>query len=155
MAFVDSVNFIGQKIEPDKTRIPEVGEKLHFWDDGKSGDSRHYLAVVTHVLMPEQAKRIHCTQYADDGKTQVTVSVYEAWLQNVINCDWVYAKETDYFIGCAIPEYDENIIWCVRKKDGGWFSIDIQSWWQAGFLDVTGEKYENNIKEGYTYSVRY
>ena len=66
----------------------------------------------------------------------------------------MYAEETDYFIGCAIPEYDDHIIWFVREKNGTWFSLNVQSWWQGGFLDVTGEKYENNIKEGYTYSER-
>mgnify|MGYP003436457724 CR=1 FL=1 len=40
-------------------RVPQVGEKLHFFDDGKISDSRHYMAVVTHVLTPEQAKQIN------------------------------------------------------------------------------------------------
>ena len=40
------------------TRVPQVGEKLHFFDDGKVSDCRHYMAVVTHVLTPEQAKLV-------------------------------------------------------------------------------------------------
>lgn len=31
-------------------------------------------------------------------------------------------------------------------KDGGWYSLDIQSGWQGGQLDVTGEIYDDIIK---------
>ncbi|MFR6305656.1 MAG: hypothetical protein ACLUNR_02360 [Bacilli bacterium] len=43
---------------------------------------------------------------------------------------------TDYFIGCYIPKYDNNLIWFARTKYGTWFSMDIQSNWQGGLLDV-------------------
>ena len=43
-------------MKSNKARVPQVGEKLHFFDDGKTSDSHHYLAVVTHVLTPEQSK---------------------------------------------------------------------------------------------------
>lgn len=143
-----------ENIESNRARIPKVGEKLHFWDDGKNGDSRHYLAIVTHVLTPEQTHKVHLdlSYYKDEEnppKNLIEIQKYQAK-----ECSWLYAKETDYFIGCAIPEYDDHIIWFVREKNGTWFSLDVQSWWQGGFLDVTGEKYENNIKEGYTYSER-
>lgn len=55
---------------------------------------------------------------------------------------WLYAKETDYYIGVSIPVYDENIIWFVRDIRGGWFSMDIQCCWQCGRLDVDGKLYE-------------
>ena len=44
--------------------------------------------------------------------------------------------------------YDENIIWFVRTVQGGWFSIDVQSSWQYGSLDVDGSIYKE-IKEEY------
>ena len=42
--------------------------------------------------------------------------------------------------------YDENIIWFVRTVQGGWFSIDVQSSWQSGYLDVDGSIY-NEVKK--------
>ena len=45
--------------------------------------------------------------------------------------------------------YDENIIWFVRTVQGGWFSIDVQSSWQHGSLDVDGSIYENRFKKAH------
>ena len=47
---------------------------------------------------------------------------------------WCYAEETDFFVECSIPEYDENTIWFVRHVSGGWFSMDIQQGWMSGKL---------------------
>lgn len=143
-------------------RVPKVGEVLHFWDDGKSGDSRHYLAVVTHVLTKEQMKRVswtpaECLEHWEDEHGEwhdIPKDFIELWEYNKNQCPWLFADDTDFFVAAAVPEYDEHILWFVRKKDGGWFSMDVQSCWQGGFLDVTGEKYKNNIEAGYTYSER-
>lgn len=144
------------------TRVPQVGEKLHFFDDGKVSDCRHYMAVVTHVLTPEQAKLVfvdtrtvcenHCLEL-DDNKR---LSLLDIHAVEVKCCDWLYADQTDYFIACSIPEFDDHIIWFVRTKDShqSWFSMDIQSSWQAGYLDVDGERYQRMVDEGYTYSER-
>ena len=148
-------------METNKARVPQVGEKLHFFDDGKVGDSRHYMAVVTHVLTPEQAKCVFvvdATSFSEchfiDFEENKSLSLLDVHAEEVKCCDWIFAEQTDYFIACSIPEFDNHIIWFARKKDGGWFSMDIQSDWQGGFLDVTGEKYKNNIEAGYTYSER-
>ena len=144
-----------------KARVPQVGEKLHFFDDGKVSDSRHYIAVVTHVLTPEQAKRVYIDVSAfcelnnfEKDENLKSITLVDIHLYEVNNCDWIFAPETDYFIGCAIPEFDDHIIWFVRNKDQGWFSMDIQSNWQSGYLDVDGERYQRMIDEGYTYSER-
>ena len=55
---------------------------------------------------------------------------------------WLYAEETDFFVECEIPGYDENTIWFVRTVQGGWFSMDVQSSWQSGSLDVDGSIYK-------------
>lgn len=149
-------------MEQELARIPKVGEVLHFWDDGKSGDSRHYLAVVTHVLTKEQMKMVswtpsECFEPWEDANGEwhdVPNDFLDVWEYNKQQYDWFYANDTDFFVGCAIPEYDEHIIWFVRTKYGQWFSMDAQSCWQGGLLDVTGEKYKNNIEAGYTYSER-
>lgn len=136
--------------------VPKVGQILHFFDDGKSGDSRHYLAVVTHVLKPEQMKKLHWVPsdhdvYYDGEPPKDWLAI---WEYNKKEYSWIFAEETDFFVGCAIPEYDDHILWFARVKDGSWFSMDAQSCWQGGFLDVTGEKYQRMVDDGYTYSER-
>lgn len=148
-------------METNKARVPQVGEKLHFFDDGKVGDSRHYMAVVTHVLTPEQAKCVFVVDAISfseshfiDFEENKSLSLLDVHAEEVKCCDWIFAEQTDYFIACSIPEFDDHIIWFVRKKDGGWFSMDIQSDWQGGYLDVDGECYQRMVDEGYTYSER-
>ena len=148
-------------METNKARVPQVGEKLHFFDDGKVGDSRHYMAVVTHVLTPEQAKCVFVVDaisfsecHSIDFEENKSLSLLDVHAEEVKCCDWIFAEQTDYFIACSIPEFDNHIIWFVRKKDGGWFSMDIQSDWQGGYLDVDGECYQRMVDEGYTYSER-
>ena len=148
-------------METNKTRVPQVGEKLHFFDDGKVGDSRHYMAVVTHVLTPEQAKCVFVVDaisfseyHSIDFEENKSLSLLDVHAEEVKCCDWIFAEQTDYFIACSIPEFDNHIIWFVRKKDGGWFSMSIQSDWQGGYLDVDGECYQRMVDEGYTYSER-
>lgn len=147
-------------METNKARVPQVGEKLHFFDDGKVGDSRHYMAVVTHVLTPEQAKSVFidaisfCECHSIDFEENKSLTLLDIHKAEVKCCDWIFAEQTDYFIACSIPEFDNHIIWFVRKKDGGWFSMDIQSDWQGGYLDVDGECYQRMVDEGYTYSER-
>lgn len=59
---------------------------------------------------------------------------------------WIYAPITDYFVEVSCPKYDKYNLWFARTKDGGWYSLDIQSGWQGGRLDVTGEIYDDIIK---------
>ena len=148
-------------METNKARVPQVGEKLHFFDDGKVGDSRHYMAVVTHVLTPEQAKCVFvvdATSFSEchfiDFEENKSLSLLDVHAEEVKSCDWIFAEQTDYFIACSIPEFDNHIIWFVRKKDDGWFSMSIQSDWQGGYLDVDGDCYQRMVDEGYTYSER-
>jgi hypothetical protein len=138
-------------------RLPEVGEELHFFDDGKMSQSRHYLATVVRVVKYDDAMGIvvPMREWSDDGS--------DSWLTdtNLVDiydiekhkANWLYAPETDYFIEICVPEYDEYTLWCVRTKDGGWFSMDIQSGWQGGRLDTDGSIYQNflEIHDGYDY----
>ena len=145
-----------------KACVPKVGEKLHFFDDGKVSDNRHYMAVVTHVLTPEQAKlvfvdqRTFCESHSLILEENKKLTLLDIHAEEVKCCDWLFAPETDYFIACSIPEFDDHIIWFVRTKDSyqSWFSMNIQSNWQGGYLDVDGERYQRMVNEGYTYSER-
>ena len=107
----------------DIKRVPKIGEDVPFFDDGKVCCSRLYKAIIKDVAL---------YAYAPDY-------VKQAFKNNSDVCSWIWNGTTDYFIGCVIEEYDENEIWFARTKEGGWFSLDIQSDWQGGVLDVDGE----------------
>lgn len=109
--------------------IPRLGKVYHFFDDGKIRKGRHYLAKVLNVInydkLPEEIK----------------------WniLDNIENCPWLYAKHTDKAILCSIPDYDDDLIWFIRTKNNSWFSINVQSDWQSGILDIDGSLYKSML----------
>lgn len=132
--------------------MPKVGETYNFFDDGKVTPSRHYKAKVIrivhrdeelfvdkydydkHGLVPTPIQEVH-KKAVDDHRQSERFQVWNG-SNTTPGSPWLYAEETDYFIGCEIPKYDDNIIWFARTVDGGWFSMDIQSSWQGGRLDV-------------------
>ena len=150
--------------------IPKIGSSYHFFDDGKIKESRHYIATVLDVITPEQTKNIMFSR-ADD-EVSFEISLYEIWRNEIdghrqdtnfkviaagasmeVGAPWLYAEETDYFIKCSIPEYDENDVWFVRTVNGGWFSLDTNSWWMSGELDVDGRLFNNMMKDYETTTV--
>lgn len=155
-----------KKLKP----IPKIGSSYHFFDDGKIKESRHYIATVLDVITPEQTKNIMFSR-ADD-EVSFEISLYEIWRNEIddhrqdtnfkviaagvsmeVGAPWLYAEETDYFIKCSIPEYDENDVWFVRTVNGGWFSLDTNSWWMSGELDVDGRLFNNMMKDYETTTV--
>lgn len=137
----------------NKEELPIIGNYYHFWDDGKTSSSRHYIAKVEEIITCKQAKGILVSvpvwNYETNQNDIERVTLYEWWEEQVLNHEWLYAPETDYFIKISVPEYDQNYLYAVRTKDGYWFTIDIQSWWQGGDLDVSGKKYEQVIEDYY------
>lgn len=132
--------------------IPEIGKYYHFFDDGKTSPNRHYICRCERIITPDEAKKIIVevpNQYMDN--VMDSVSLYDHWHDNEVpNGYWLIADKTDYFVECSCPNYDDNNLWFARTVDGGWFSMDIQSWWQGGRLDVDGEIFQrilNDIKE--------
>jgi hypothetical protein len=75
------------------------------------------------------------------------MSLYDIWMYQKESCDWLFADETPYFVKISIPTYDDNDLYCVQMKNGGWFSLDIQSGWQGGVLDIDGEIWDNVMKD--------
>jgi hypothetical protein len=135
---------------------PEIGKEYHFWDDGKVSPSRHYICKVIDIISLEQAKDImlEFTQfdcwhgYFDPPFEEVIkMSLYDIWMYQKESCDWLFADETPYFVKISIPTYDDNDLYCVQMKNGGWFSLDIQSGWQGGVLDIDGEIWDNVMKD--------
>ena len=108
--------------------LPEIGKQYKFFDDGKIGYSRRYMATVTNV----QPVR------------KIPWKLRRAWKQQINACPWLYHPKTDYFITCSIPLYDKDPVIFVRRRDGGWFSIDYPHWWMSGRLDVDGSYWREN-----------
>ena len=149
--------------------VPKVGDKHSFFDDGKMRESRHSYATVTKVITPEEAKDIMISRIEGDadGNSWITsVSLYDIWRQEIDDCrtsemikvidgnrvitsgePWCYAEETDYFVCCSIPSYDENDVWFVRHVNGGWFSMDTVNYWMAGRLMPIEFDFEEFLRE--------
>jgi hypothetical protein len=104
--------------------VPEVGKEYHVFDDGKISPSRHSIVRITEVI-----------PFADVNHK----AFLEEWQQEVQDCYWLYAKETDYFVKA---ERDDETDYFVRTKDGGWFSLGFF----GARLDVDGYLY-NKMQE--------
>lgn len=112
-----------EKIEALQPHIPVVGGTYKYFDDGKVKDSRMFDVTITE-LIPFSA---------------IDENTLSAWKQEVRECSWLYAKETDYFVLGDLQKYDEvEKVVFVRTLNGGWFSI---GWW-SGRLDIDGSLYE-------------
>ena len=136
--------------------IPVVGKKYHFFDDGKLHIQRHYIATVLRVIPFSKAKDIIVKEFdynlVEDGKPTeeclVDQCIIDTWHRERDNHDWLYNKddETDCFVEISVPEYDDYNLWAVRTKWGYFFTMDIQSSWQGGVLDVDGSHF-NEFKQ--------
>lgn len=133
------------------------GKVYSFWDDGKSGLSRQYLALVTRVLSIKEANQktvFGCGITDEDEATDPDCerehlhTIYDYWKYNVERCKYLdgsqlYDDETPFIVECAIPDYDEHLIYFALCWHGtGLFSFDIQSNWQSGLLDIYNYRIE-------------
>ena len=126
---VTILNMTPYKLQP----VPEVGKEYHIFDDGKVRPSRHYIAKIQKLIYPDEAYEI--------------TDLYKAWEEQVKECYWLFAQDTDYFV-MAESDYDENPLYFVRTEDGGWFSLDYPGGWMGARLDIDGHLYEK-MKEHY------
>lgn len=123
--------------------LPSIGKEYPFFDDGKTSVSRLYKATIIRIFkFSKIPENLVCDRLLDCGI--YTLSDYIKYQQSC--CDWLYAPETDYVIEASIPEYDNDLIYFIRTKYGGWFSIDFTNCWQGGELDVSWNIYNNLIK---------
>lgn len=105
--------------------VPEVGKEYHVFDDGKIKPSRHSIVTITEVIPFKEC---------DDNK------LVSDWAEEITECYWLYANETDYFVK---GKYDDEEGVFVRTTDGGWFSLGFF----GARLDIDGSLYTNMIKE--------
>lgn len=110
--------------------VPELNKEYHIFDDGKIRPSRHYKCIVTEIIPFTDC---------DDA------DLLEAWQQHVIECHWLFAKETDYFVK-ANSSFDEHPLYFVRTLEGNWFSIDYPNCWMGAWLDLDGKLYEQMVE---------
>lgn len=118
---VTIINTTPYKLQP----VPEVGKEYHAFDDGKIKPSRLEIVKIVELIPFDKAD----------------AELLEDWKQNVEECYWLYAPETDYF---AKAEYEDETSYFVRTEDGGWFSMG----WFGSRLDIDGSLYEK-MKEHY------
>lgn len=110
--------------------VPIIGKKYYYFDDGKIKISRRLEVIITDIIPFDE----------------IDSEIFNLWNEDVQSCDWLYAKETDYFIKAYLKISDhiiENIIF-VRNTDvdSGWFSI---GWW-GGRLDIDGSLNDNMLQ---------
>lgn len=144
--------------------VPEIGKSYYFFDDGKISPSRCYIATVTKVIPANENPTITIKNPETGANNIVSLEslrkkevdehrqeegfiiINSGVVDTKPGSPWLYAEETDYFIKCNIPNYDESPIIFVRTVGGGWFSIDVTNLWQSGELDVDGSLYEKMKK---------
>ena len=90
------------------TKLPELYKKYDCYDDGKITESRKYQVLITDIIPFDKADE----------------ELIKEWHTQVLECHWLFAQETDYFIFAV--SYEQ---WCpkveifVRTTDGGWFGL--------------------------------
>jgi hypothetical protein len=127
----------------------QVGEFYHFFDDGKTSPSRHYICKCEGIITVEESKELLFETYywSEENNTSVALTLYDIWTKNKEQCPWLYDDDTPYFIVCSCPKYDDNLLYFVKTKSDGWFSMDVNSWWQSGELDIDSKKFNRIILE--------
>lgn len=70
--------------------IPEIGKEYHFFDDGKTSPSRHYICRCERRVKPKEAKKITFDLY--DGET----TLYERWKDESLQHDFLFSEYTEY-----------------------------------------------------------
>lgn len=98
----------------------QVGKTYNYFDDGKIKDSRMIPVTITEIVPFDQ----------------IDFNTLSFWKEEVTDCPWLYAPETDYFVIGTLDNINKDVVVFVRTVEGkdGWFSL---GWW-AGRLDVDG-----------------
>ena len=98
--------------------LPEIGKIYNCFDDGKINKSRLYTVEISEIIPFDKIDK----------------ETFKKWKEQVNQCQWLYAKETDYFIKTINGEDGDAVF--VRTKNIGWFSIG--TFMNSGRLDVDG-----------------
>lgn len=70
-----------------KIDVPIVGNYYHFWDDGKTGPSRHYICKVEKIITIKEAKGMLVSIPEWNEETQqndfIRETLYNRWQYQV------------------------------------------------------------------------
>lgn len=107
----------------------ELNKIYDYFDDGKINESRRLPVKITNIT----------------AFNEINEYTLNEWLQEVKECDWLYSKETDYFLfgELQITEGSFERVIFVRTINHGWFSLGF---W-AGRLDIDGKLKESLKKQ--------
>ena len=134
--------------------IPDIGKYYHFWDDGKTSLTRHYICRCERIIPFYGFTQYRLTRFDYDKKGLVGDTLLNFWKDSVSKYDWIFAQQTDCAVVCSCPKYDKDELYFFRTKSGGWFSADRTSSWQAGELDVDGEIFRRVMAECLSEEIR-
>lgn len=134
--------------------IPDIGKYYHFWDDGKTSLTRHYICRCERIIPFYGFTQYRLTRFDYDKKGLVGDTLLNFWKDCVSKYGWIFAQQTDCAVVCSCPKYDKDELYFFRTKSGGWFSADRTSFWQAGELDVDGEIFRRVMDECLSEEIR-
>jgi hypothetical protein len=122
----------------NRVEIPTINKKYNFYDDGKVSFGRHSIVEVKRILTIEEAKQLQIKYYeTNEIKSLYDIFMIQEAMTFSCGCN-LYDPDTDVFLECSIPEYDDDLVYFARTKDGGFFSFDTTGYWMSGQLDVDG-----------------
>lgn len=98
----------------------ELNKLYNYFDDGKIRLSRLLKVLITDII----------------PFNEIDADTLELWKKEVENYDWLYSKNTDFFIKGEVQGFCKiETAYFVRTKDSDWFSIGL---W-GGRLDIDGK----------------
>lgn len=100
--------------------LPKINKTYNYFDDGKIRESRRGDVKIVEIIPFDK----------------IDIYTLADWKEEIEDCDWLYSKETDYFIKglLKVSESKEEDVVFVRTLNDGWFSL---GWW-GGRLDIDG-----------------
>jgi hypothetical protein len=103
-----------------KKDIPVLGDSYNYFHDGKITSSRRKEVIIREII----------------PFGEIDKETLNDWQEEVKVIDWLYSKETDFFIKVDLKFFDcetEKMIF-VRTIDNNWFSLGLF----GGILDIDG-----------------
>ena len=100
-------------------KLPILNKTYDFYDDGKITYSRHDKVIITDIISFDK----------------IDQDILSLWKEEIEDCNWLYNKETDYFVKGHLERDNEDVVF-VRCLDNSWFSLGF---W-GGRLDIDESK---------------
>lgn len=100
-------------------KLPKLGEMYNCYDDGKICESRRYFVKIINIIPFGEAPQ----------------EMIDEWNERKSEYDWLYAKETDFFIiGDSYEQEEVTQQIFARTIDGKWFGLG--AYWNCGLLKI-------------------